>query len=287
MNEKLINLFLVEIKSKTQIENFETNYILDKLNSYFLTNGNIRKKIELEFEEKKEKIVKSKMFGKIVKEIRKDIGIVYGSFLTSEYTKKEKLLQNTKNNAEIINLLKLHKSTKERVEFYDEIYNQIFKWYTPNSGIADLACGLNPLSYFMFENKLQKNFSFFVSDLNPKDMEYLNEFFKKFKINGKAKNYDITTMKFLLDKKFNECDLVFLFKALDSFEFAKKNISKEILEKLPQNYIVISFPTKSLLSKEEFKLEKRNWLFNFINKKGWKYEQFEVENEIFILINKA
>jgi len=35
-----------------------------------------------------------------------------------------------------------------------------------------------------------------------------------------------------------------------------------------------------------FKIEKRNWLFNFLDKKGWNYQTFEVENELFILINK-
>ena len=286
MDKILINLLLIEIKAKSQISELEDNYILEKLNSYFLTNGDIRKKLEKEYEVKKDKISKSKNFKEIVKTIRKDIGIVYGSFLTSEFSKKEKLLENIKNKDEIFELLKLHKSTRERVNFYDEIYKQIFIWYTPKSGICDLACGLNPLSYFMFENKLPKNFSFFVSDLNPKDMNYLNLFFKKFKINGVAISYDITNLKFLEDKNFRSCDLVFLFKALDSFESAKKNISKEILEKIPQKHIVVSFPTKSLVSKEEFKKEKRNWLFNFLDKNGWKYETFEVENELFILITK-
>ena len=89
------------------------------------------------------------------------------------------------------------------------------------------------------------------------------------------------------DKGFQECDLVFLFKALDSFEQIKKNVSKELLEGIDSKHIVVSFPTKSLISKKEFKIEKRNWLINFINKKEWKYEQFEVENEVFFLIRKT
>lgn len=286
MNLNLQNFLLTEIKSKTQISELDDDYILNKLQSYFLTNGDIRKKLEKEFLEKQQKIIKSKQFKEVVKEIRKEIGIVYGSFLTQDFTKKEKLLENIKNKNEIVELLKLHKSTRERVDYYEKIYKQIFMWYTPKIGICDLACGLNPLSYILIEEIIKTKPYYYASDLNPKDMDYLNSFFKKFKINGIAKSYDITTMSFLLDKKFQECDLVFLFKALDSFEFAKKNISKEILEKLPQKYIVVSFPTKSLVSKEEFKIEKRNWLFNFLNKKGWNYQTFEVENELFILINK-
>ena len=117
-------------------------------------------------------------------------------------------------------------------------------------------------------------------------MQFLNSYFKKFNINATAIPYDITNLKILQSNEFQSSDLVFLFKALDSFEQVKKNISKELLKGIKSNHIVVSFPTKSLISKKEFKIEKRNWLFNFLKKQNWDYEQFEVENELFILIRK-
>lgn len=288
IKKELLELLIKEIKSKKQIEELEDNYIKEKIEKYFLTKGDIRKKIEEEFIQKKDKIVKNKIFKTVVKKIREEIGIVYGSFLTQDFTKKEKILDKIKNYDEdnIEDILKLHKSTRERINYYKEIYSKIFQFCKPKK-IADLACGLNPISYFFIEKELGFSPKYFASDLNPKDMEFLNLFFKKFKINGVAKAYDIVDLKILKDKDFQECDLVFLFKALDSFEQIKKDISKKLLEEINAKNIVISFPTKSLVSKKEFKIEKRNWIINFINKKGWNLEQFEVENELFLLINKG
>lgn len=282
INEKLNQLLLNEIKSKKQIENLDNKFIEEKITKFLLTNGNIRKKLETEFQTKQEKITKSKTFKEIVKKIREEIGIVYGSFLTKDFTKKEKLLQN---KTETEKLLMLHKSTRERTDFYTEIYKKIFEWYKPKQ-IADLACGLNPLSYEYIVNELKTKPKYFASDLNPNDMNFLNKFFKQNKIDAVAKPYDITTLEILKDKDFQKCNLIFLFKALDSFEFVKKNISKDLLKGINAKHIVVSFPTKSLVSKQEFKIEKRNWLFNFLKKENWDYETFEIENELFLLINK-
>jgi hypothetical protein len=304
MESELETLLLNEIKSKSQIQFLEESFILNRLQQFFLTNGDKRKKLETEYSSKKDKIIKSKIFKEVLKTIREEIGILYGSYLTSQFSKKETILEkynsnniskNLKENKKhvlhqeqkpIDILLSLHKSSKERIDYYYQVYSKIFSWYQPKKGIADLACGLNPLSYSEITEENKKNLSFYVSDLNPKDMEFLQTFFLSENINGIAKAQDITQMHFLEDKEFQVCDLVFFFKALDSFESIKRNISKEILEKIPQNHIVVSFPTKSLGSKKEFKSEKRNWFRNFLAKVEWIYEEYEIENEMFFLIEK-
>lgn len=285
MDEKLSQLLLNEIKSKKQIKGLEDKYIKNKFEKYFLTNGDIRKKLEKEFEKKSDKIIKNKIFKIVIKSIRQEIGIVYGSFLTEDFLKKDKILTKIKSNQYIYTLLKLHKSTKERLDFYPEIYEKIFNWYKPEI-IADLACGLNPLAYNYIPNNKNQKIKYLATDLNPNDMNFLNEAFKKLEIPATAKNYDITTLEILKDKQFQSADLVFLFKALDSLEKIKKNISKQLITNLNAKKIVISFPTKSLISKKIFKIEKRNWFFNFLEKENYNYEKFEIENEIFILITK-
>lgn len=288
-SKELINLLLVEIKSKRQIEKLENEFILEKLEKYFLRNGDIRKKLELEFELKNKKIVKSKYFKEIVKKIREEIGIIYGCFLTKDFNKKEKILNQVniidENSEELIKLLKLHKSTRERIDFYDDIYSKIFDWYKPKK-IGDLACGLNPVSILFMKKYLGKYPQYFASDLNPQDMDFLNMFFSKFKFESIAKSFDITNLNILKNEEFNSCDMVFLFKAIDSFESLKKDISKDLLIGIRAKYIVVSFPRKSLVSGKRFKEERRNWFFNFLDSKSWKYEKFEIENELFILIEK-
>lgn len=269
--------FLIkEIKEKPQLQHLDDAFIEKHLHTYFLTNGNIRKKIENRKLHSKEKIVKE-----IVKEIRKNIGIVYGSYQTSQHKKKERYLKEKNIKA----LLLCHKSTRERHEFYPLFYKKLLEWHIPR-GIADIACGFNPISYIYFEEYSPVPQTYYVSDLNKDDMNLINDFFEEFQIKGQAITQDATKLEFLDDPNFVNKDTLFLLKALDSFEFDKKNSSKTLLEKVPQKYIVVSFPTKSLVSKKEVSLEKRNWFFTFLEKKSWTYSRFEIENEIFFFITK-
>jgi hypothetical protein len=283
--EQLIILLTQQIKDKTQIKDLENKLIEEKIIKYFLTNGDIRKKLEKEFLDKNYKIIKSKKFKEIVKIIRKEIGIIYGSFLTQDFDKREKYLNQSKTLEDTQSILKLHKSTRERVDYYEEIFTKIFEWKKPNK-IGDLCCGLNPISISIIKNKLKKAPEYFASDINPKDMEFLNSFFNKFKIKGTAKSYDLTKLDIIKDEQFQECDMIFLFKALDSLEFIKKNCTKELINQIPAKNIVVSFPTKSLVSKKEFKIEKRNWFIKFLEENNYKFEKFEIENELFFLISK-
>lgn len=269
--------FLInEIKEKPQLKQLDNEFIEKYLHSYFLTHGEVRKKIENKTLHKKEKIVKE-----IVKEIRKNIGVVYGSYQTAMHKKKERFLDEENIDA----LLLCHKSTRERKEFYPLVYKKILNWHQP-TGIADIACGFNPISYIYLE-KLIPNLTYYVSDINKEDMELIQTYFEKFSLKGRAVSQDATKLEFLKDKDFLNKDTLFLLKALDSFEFDKKNSSKNLLELVPQQFIVVSFPTKSLVSKKEVSLEKRNWFYKFLELKGWKYTTFEIENEIFFLIKKS
>jgi hypothetical protein len=286
MIEELKQLLTSQIKNTRNLKSLDEKYIKEKLEKYILTYGQSFKKLKLYASKKGlNNIEKNTHFKKIVKEVRDELRIVYGSFLTKDFPKiKDKNLNLSKDK--INTYLETHKSTKERINYYQQIYSNIFNWYKPQK-IADIACGLNPLTYPLIEKELGYSPKYFASDLSYDDMQFLNNFFKQNNIKGIAKNYDITNLTILEDKTFQDSDLIFLFKALDSFEHVKKNISKTLLGKIPAKKIVISFPTKSLIAKTNFKIEKRNWLFNFINKKNWTYQTFEVENEIFILLEKT
>jgi len=293
MQKELKKILLDEIKSKQQIKSLDDDFILEKLEKYFLTNGDKRKKLEKEFDIKQEKIIKNKLFKEIIKIIRSEIGIVYGSYLTSDFTKKEKILESINTIEELDELFYLHKSTRERINYFSYIYQKIFDWYkegTSNSKgpkiILDIACGFNPISIGIIKEELDYCPVIYGSDLNPNDMRFLNNVYNKLNLKGKFKSYDITKLEILENEEFQKADLVFLFKAIDSFEQVKKNISKKIIEGLNAKKIVVSFPTKSLVSKKRFKIEKRNWFFKFLNGMKYTYEKFEVEGEIFILINK-
>ncbi|MFW6285636.1 MAG: hypothetical protein ACOC16_00530 [Nanoarchaeota archaeon] len=286
MIEELKNKLVLCIMNTKNLRHLDSFFVKNRLEKYILTYADSFKKLKIEVNRKGiEKIEKDKEFKKIIKNIRDDLRILYGSFLTNDFLKIKKI-NLKKSNLNINEYLKLHKSTKERIDYYEQIYDEIFDWYKPKK-IADLACGLNPLSYNLIEKKLNYKPFFLAVDLSSQDMLFLNNFFRENNIDGLAQNYDITELNFLDNKKFKRCDMVFFFKALDSFEYIKKNISKKIIQEIKINKIVVSFATKSLIAKKEFKKERRNWFFNFLEKQNYDYKVFEVENEMFILIDKS
>jgi hypothetical protein len=279
--------FIKKIINKNINENFKKieNEII-KLNK---KNNNLKKENNIE---EKNKISNLKELKNLVKIIRSEIGERYGQFLTSKYNKKQNKILNEINslNEEIIlELLKLHKSTRERCDYYEKIYSKIFDNYKTNN-LLDIACGLNPISIYFIEKKQNKKINNYIGiDLNKNDMKFINEFYKKFNFNGEFFDHDITELNWIEKIKEKKIDTIFLLKAIDSFEKEKKNISKEILNELIKirtiKKIIVSFPTKSIKSKENFNKNKRNWFFKFLEEKKIKFEIFEIENELFIIIN--
>ena len=210
--------------------------------------------------------------------------------MNKNFDKKFKILnEKISNEKKVEKLIDIHKSTFERKEFYEEIYDKIFDYFEISKKskikIIDIACGLNPISYFFLKKQFcEIEFSFRCYEINLDDCIFLNEFFKVFKINGKAKNFDII---FDYKKiKSRKEDIIFLFKSLDSFEFRKKDFSKIFLESLNSKNLIISFPKKSLISKKNISSDKRNWIRNFFKKKNYKFSEFEIENELFFLVKK-
>ena len=277
---EIFDFLIKKILTKKEIKNFDKKIIDDYLNKYFLTNGNLFKKLE---RLSMEKIEKNNLFKKIIKDIKKDFTTFYASFLEKDFSKKHKLIDSKiDDNKKLTSLLKIHKSTNERLRHYDEIYSKIFLKYKNVKKVFDLGCGMNPISYYFLK---EKNLKFECFDLNREDIDFLNKYFKKFKIKAKAKSVDLFFDYEKILSKIKKNDLVFMLKFLDVLEFRKKNISLEILKKLKTKNIVISFSTKSLCSKKQIKDEKRNWIRNFLKKNNFIYEEFEIENELFFLIN--
>lgn len=274
-----INLLVSYIKNKKEFSDIEDEFITELLYNKI----NDKDLIKIADHPKPEK---SKEFKKSLKSIRKILHEVYGVFnISRNRTKLLKELENEVKKSDIINdkiktihleLLKTHKSTIERINSYEKIYNKIFDNINPKS-ILDLSSGINPISYpWMNLDKID----YIATELNDNDVNLLNKYFnlmKKFGLNGKAINLNLLKIK-----KLPETDICFIFKTLDSLEMLKRGITKDILNKIKSKIIVVSFPTRTLSGKN---LSKRRlaWFNNLISD----YSTFEIENEIFYIVNKT
>lgn len=285
--DKILNKKIVEeVLNTKNLKSLNFDFVLLKLEKFFLTNANVYKSLRKSIKDDNlDLIYKNKKFKFVVKSLRDELRVVYSSFLKDNFLKK-KSLNNFLENQDFENILKAHKSTFERLPFYPKIYSQIFLFFENIKKVADLGCGFNPFSYFFLKEVLGYDIKYFACDLSFLDMEFINLFFKNYNILGVGKDFDLCNFKVFEDKDFLDSDIVFLFKVIDSLEHVKKNLSKDFLQKIPISNLVVSFPTKSLIAKKNFKANRRNWFFNFLEKMNWTYKTFEVENELFILIKK-
>lgn len=191
---------------------------------------------------------KSKSYRLMFKYLRKKLREVYGSF---------RVIKQTRNS---------------------EIYRKIFNEFKPKS-VLDLGCGLEPLNYSIIYSKV--NYSCF--DINKQEIDKLNEFFKKNKLNGKASIFS------LVDNNLDELpkvDLCLILRVLEGLESIKKNFSLELLSKIKAKFIVVSFAKIALGKKERIRKAGRSWFRRLLKKLNYNYEIFDSDDEIFFIIKK-
>lgn len=181
--------------------------------------------------------------------------------------------------------LKKHISTKERFEFYKELYGKLLGDFDNDVNVFDLGSGINGFSY----NSFGKGVNYVGVEAVGQLVDLQNNYFEKEKIKGKVIHgslFDLEKVKEIVKKEKGD-KVVFLFKTLDSLEMLRRDYSKKLLiEIVPLvDKIVVSFATRSLVSKRKFNV-KRNWIVNFIEERFRVLDDFEIGSERYIVFRK-
>ncbi|VVB82242.1 Ribosomal RNA methyltransferase (FmrO) [uncultured archaeon] len=184
-------------------------------------------------------------------------------------------------------ILRKHISTRERLPYYKEIYKRIFEGYKKAS-VIDLGAGINGFSFDFFK-KVRVNADYIGIESVGQLVELMNFYFKQNKKNGRAINLSLFEKEKVKEiiQKTKKPRVVFLFKVIDALESLKWNYSKELISEIVPlaERVVISFATKSLGSRERFKV-KRNWIVDFIKENFKILDDFEIGGERYLVFNK-
>ena len=263
------------------------------------------------------KITQKKEFSQLPK---KDVELVFEKFDKEKYLDEEKIkltrdllrkVYSSFSSRKLLNLkdkdvewvLKKHKSTKERLPYYEEVYERIFQGLDTQGGtpknipkniftkgkkisVVDLGAGVNGFSYGFFKNK---KINYVGVEAVGQLVELMNYFFKNKKIKARAFHlslFEIEEIKNLI-KKQKKPRVVFLFKVIDSLEVLERNYSKKLLEEIVPfaDKIVLSFATRSLGKRSRFGAQ-RSWIKNFIDKNFEILDNFEMGGEKYIVFRK-
>ncbi len=246
---------IAKIKLKKPLEKLDNEYVQSFIEGFFKRNSKIKKK----FDENK---FKKKDMELVVKNVRNELNKNYGQFWL---------------NDELI--LSSHKSTKERINFYHKLYNQLFSIIKENpKTVLDLGAGLNPLTYNYIPGKI--NIYFYSVELTKNDCEQIRKIFAKDQIHGEVIQADLRFYN-----KFPKVDLCLMLKLLDSIEEKGHKLAEHLVTHINAKFIVVSFATAGIKG-EKMNYPKRGWFERMLVRLNLKFDKFEQPNEIFYVVKK-
>lgn len=259
---------------------------------------------ELEFDEIIDEVVKKKEFSQLPRE---DVVLVYSFFskrdvlvedkikLTRDLLRKmytafvsDRLLSVKDKEANWF--LGKHISTKERMDYYFDLYKRILSFVDKKFPISifDFGCGINGFSYSFL-----KDVGFDVNYIGTEPVGQLcdlqNSWFQKRNIRARVEHLSLFDLNKNIDLVKGERGkkVAFFFKVLDSLEMFKRDYSKEVLKNIVPivDEVVVSWATRSLVSKKKFHAE-RVWLKDFISKEFLVVDEFDFGVEHYLIFRK-
>ncbi len=167
--------------------------------------------------------------------------------------------------------LKCHASTRERLEELDGIYDRVFAVAGAEGGVTDLACGLNPI-YLGFRGIGGVR----GIDISGRACATVNEWAAACGWDVSARADDVNTCAFDGRSRLALC-----MKLLIVIETDEKGAAERLLERVPAEYVFVTFPTRSL-SGRDVGMEKNysNWFESLISGKFDILDRFILAREL-------
>ena len=136
--------------------------------------------------------------------------------------------------------LRCHASTRERLDELDGIYDRVFAIAGTEGGVLDLACGLNPV-YLGFRGTGGVR----GMDISGRACAIVNEWAGACGWNVEARLDDVNTCAF-----GGRYRLALCMKLLSVLETDEKGAAERLLERIPADYVFVTFPTRSLSGRD-------------------------------------
>ncbi len=277
---------IAKIKEKRELVHLDPEVCQKHIIKYLMLHGKILSQLAKDFAA----IQRSKEVTQIVKAIREEIHHVYGVYQTQDIGKiagcldklekdlKNKPIEKTKEDHDKI--LRLHRSTTERLESYEHFFEDIFAITGKPKSIIDLACGLNPMAWPYYQ---LRNIRYYAYEMNDQDVKYIQQYFQIIQphtnIQGEAIRLDIT--KDALPTV--GADICLLLKVLDLIE---PIIAEKIITTVKATWFVISFPTKTITD-QEMRFKRRAGFQKMLRRLGIRYQTLSYDNEIVYIFKRT
>lgn len=270
-----------KIIQKPELKSIDIDFAAEQILDFVGRHADIRKKLEASQSFKL--FQKSKEFNLLFKAVREKLRKPYGLFQI-DIQERAGLLKRLAKEPDSMKLhsalLKTHRSTKERLEIYPELYSELFRITGRPHRLLDLGCGLNPLSFPWMH---LPDMEYTAVELSKEDTAFINQYFKLEHIFGKAIALNLIKDHAQLRKL--SADVCFMFKLLDSLEAVEKGISERLVGSIDAKYLVVSFSTRTISGKG-MRAARRAWFDRMLERLDFRFELLEYNNEIFYVLSK-
>ncbi|MFH1663476.1 MAG: hypothetical protein ABH986_01550 [archaeon] len=305
MNTKLVPEKVVKDSVEEILKRYKVS--AEQAESFFLEEAFKNRKFTenvMEFFEKKN-FRKWKEYKSLMKKTKKKIYFFLRQYkhesaeeIEKKFAELKEELEKKKNLEKTFGLhkqlLSMHVSSKERLSSYEKFYEKIFAVTGKPETILDVSTGFNYFSVpFM---KLKKLF-FVGTEFKKEYIEGINSYFslieKYSEIKGKGIQLNLMETDFdsrneLIEaNNGKEFDVAFLLKLIPVMEREKKGVTKNLIDIIPAEWIILSASKESMTKKEKIAFRETSAIKKFIKENSlYLNARIEFENEIVFVTKK-
>lgn len=179
-----------------------------------------------------------------------------------------------------VEIMGCHASTRERLPILDEFYTVTLGKIAPVRSVLDIACGFHPLAIPWMP--LAPEATYIACDIYSDLMAFLERFSALAGVRGQAEVRDVAT-----SPPPQQAELALLLKALPPLEQLDKTAGLNLLRTIRADYLLVSFPTRSLGGRNRSMEENYEARFrDQIRSESWEVERFVFPTELCFLIKK-
>jgi len=177
--------------------------------------------------------------------------------------------------------MKMHHSTRERLPILEPFFTGILASIAPVTSVLDLACGFNPLAIPWMP--LAPHASYLGCDIFLDMVAFLNLFLAHLGMPG---GFSACDLQDALPKP--PIQLALLLKTLPCLEQLERSISQDLLDAIPAQYLLVSYPVHSLGGRSKGMPATYSRQFERLcAERDWQVERFEFSSELAFLIRKS
>lgn len=177
-------------------------------------------------------------------------------------------------------ILSHHASTRERLPYLAGFYDAVWRAVPKPRRILDLACGLNPLCFPWMD--LPPEVEYHALDIDRAALDLVGRFFDLLGITHQEHEWDL-----IEGPPRIEADLALLLKAVPCLERQRRGAAAALIDALPVERVLVSFPTHSLGGRS--KAMERNYsrdIEDEASRRNWTLERLPIEAELVFVVRR-